>query len=246
MPHDMELFHILDSVDSTNNYAMGMVRQGLWKHGNACFALEQTAGKGRRGREWKSSNNENIILSLVVNPGFLKLYQQFYLSLITSLSCHELFSMYAKDSVKIKWPNDIYWNDRKAAGILIENVIKGNQWQWSIVGIGMNINQNSFDSELLRPVSLKQITGLEFNVVDLAKELYSLFFKYYDQLLNDSIEGLLEKYNRHLYGRNEIVKLRFERQIFETEIRGVSGDGALLTYDVMDRKFEFDQVEWLI
>ena len=165
-------FMILTSVDSTNNYAMASIRDGIAKHGYACFSYEQTHGKGRRGKVWRTEKGKNIILSIVVNTSFLTVYQQFYLSAAVSLGCIDLFKKYAGDETKIKWPNDIFWNDRKAGGILIENVIKGNVWQWSVIGIGININQTEFNLDtVFKPVSLKQITWKDFDVIELAKEL---------------------------------------------------------------------------
>ncbi|MEJ7820957.1 MAG: biotin--[acetyl-CoA-carboxylase] ligase, partial [Chitinophagaceae bacterium] len=166
---------ILTSVDSTNNYAMGMVRDGLAKHGEAWFSYEQTHGKGRRGKMWKAEKGKNIILTIVVSTRFLTVYQQFYLSVAVSLACLEFYKKYAGDETKIKWPNDIFWNDRKAGGILIENVVKGNDWQWAIIGIGININQTEFSVDgVFVPVSLKQITGREYDVIALANELYEM------------------------------------------------------------------------
>ena len=88
------------------------------------------------------------------------------------LGCLDFFSKYIKENVKIKWPNDIFINDRKAGGILIENVIKGNLWQWAVIGIGLNINQENFEKENLKAISLKQITGKNYDVIELAKELH--------------------------------------------------------------------------
>ena len=146
MPADTDFFVILKSVDSTNNYAMGKIHSGNARDGNAWFALEQTTGKGRRGKLWQAQNGQNILLSIVMDTLFLKVYEQFKISTVASLSCYDFFNDYAKNSVKIKWPNDLYWNDSKAGGILIENVISGNIWQWSVIGLGININQTVFPS----------------------------------------------------------------------------------------------------
>ena len=140
MQFDGSSLVIIDKVDSTNNYAMGLIREGLTKHGAAYFAIEQTAGKGRRSKGWTAEKGKNIILSIVVAPDFLNIQNQFQLSVVAALGCYDLFKNYAGDNVYLKWPNDIFWNDRKAGGILIENVIKGKKWKWSIVGIGININ----------------------------------------------------------------------------------------------------------
>ena len=239
-------FRILASVDSTNNYAMGITREGTAKHGDAWFTYEQTHGKGRRGKHWNAQKGKNIILSVIVATDFLTVYQQFYLSIATSLACFDFFKKYAGDETKIKWPNDLFWNDRKAGGILIENIIQGNALQWSVIGVGININQTEFDlHSVFKPVSLKQITGKEFDVVELAKELHESLMARYDVLKNNEIENLLAEYNQHLFEKNKEVKLKKDNAVFETRIKGVSAQGKLITSDTMEREFDFDEVEWV-
>ncbi|HXL72345.1 MAG TPA: biotin--[acetyl-CoA-carboxylase] ligase, partial [bacterium] len=135
----------LGSVDSTNNYAMARAAAGLADHGTLYFAHEQWAGKGSRGRTWTSKPGENIILSAVLEPVALVSSQAFALSACVALACHDLFSQYAgAEATRIKWPNDLYWGDRKAGGILIENNFRGDRWAFAIAGIGININQTEF------------------------------------------------------------------------------------------------------
>src|SRR5688500_9254306 len=110
-------FNILDSVDSTNNYAMGMVKSGVWGDTQAVFARKQTAGKGQRGKHWISEENANILMSFVVDARFISIEEQFGLSVAAALSCVELLGRHGFNDVKIKWPNDIYLGDRKAGGI---------------------------------------------------------------------------------------------------------------------------------
>ena len=238
-------FTILTSVDSTNNYAMGMIRDGLAVHGNACFSYLQTQGKGRRGKMWNAENGKNIMLSITMAPESLTISQQFHMSIAVALGCSDLFKRYAGGETKIKWPNDIFWNDRKAGGILTENVIKGNTWQWSVIGIGLNINQTEFNLEtVFKPVSLKQITGKEHDVIELAKELYEEVLKRFQQLQNNEFEKLLIEYNQYLFGLDKKVKLKKDNVVFETTVKGVSPQGQLITVDVMERRIDFDEVEW--
>ena len=236
-------FIVLDSVDSTNNYAMARIRDGVAKHGTAWFSYEQTEGKGRRGKVWRASPGDNIILSTAVSTGFLPLYRQFGLSAAVALACREVFASYAGDECRIKWPNDLMWNDRKAGGILIENLVQGSDWQWSVIGTGININQEKFDiHSVLPPVSLKQITGKSFPVVDLAKQVQSAILRRYDKLKEGAFKKMLEEYNSHLYGIHRQARLKKDSVVFETLIRGVSEEGKLIT----ERgAFEFDEVAWL-
>jgi len=224
---------------------MGMIRDGVAKHGGAWFTSEQTQGKGRRGKTWQSETGKNIALSIAVKAGILTLYQQFQLTVAAALACHNFFKKYAGDRTEIKWPNDILWNDRKAGGILIENVLKGTEWQWAVIGIGLNINQTRFDiSSVFTPVSLKQITGKEYDIVDLAKQLHVEVMESYDTLQNNGFEKMLEEYNRNLYGMDRKVKLKKGNVVFETTVKGVTAGGELITMDTMERKFNFDEVEW--
>lgn len=239
-------FTILDSVDSTNNYAMARMHEGMAKSGDCYYAITQTAGKGQRGRHWQSGEGQNIALSIVIEPFKAKLLQQFQLSALVALAGFDLFSQFAGDETTIKWPNDIYWRDRKAGGILIENVLRGNEWKWSIVGIGININQIAFDSSLQNPVSLKQITGKDFDVVELAKELHQLVLKRINEFSVENYAQILTEYNQYLYKLNKKVKLKQENKVFETLIKGVSPHGQLLTMDVLENHFDFGEVEWVL
>ena len=237
---------ILDSVDSTNNYAMGQLHAGLASHGMGWHAREQTAGKGQRGRNWQSPRGQQIAMSVIIEPLKLKPEQQFYLSMAVALAVHEFFSGYAGNETKIKWPNDLYWRDRKAGGILIENIFHGREWKWAVVGIGININQTFFDRSLKNPVSLAQITSRNFDADVLAEELYRTVLKKTAEIYTRPIEQLVAEYNGRLYKVNENVKLKKDSMVFETMIKSVSSLGFLHTKDATERQFNFGEVEWVI
>ena len=258
----------LQSIDSTNKYAMALVHgdilpdgQGEAQHGMAIFSHEQTAGKGQRGKNWESEKDANIALSILLNPFPLSIPDQFKFSVCIAASVWDLFSKYAGDETKIKWPNDLYWRDRKAGGVLIENVIgsldpiaiglgigieKSEAWKWSVVGIGFNINQTSFPANLQNPVSLKQITGRNYEPVELAKELCSIIEKNYQALIAGDFKALFNKYLTHLYKKDEKVKLKKGNRVFETTIKGVSETGQLITQHSIEERFEFGEVEWVL
>lgn len=239
-------FTELKEVNSTNNYAMAMAQKGAAKHGEAWFAHHQTKGKGSRGKSWNSSAGENIILSVLLQPGNDILpSQSFYLTAAVALAAYDFFRKYAVDDVSVKWTNDVYWRDRKAAGILIENVVRGNHYLWSVVGIGMNINQTVFDEALPNPVSLKQITGKTYNVVALAKELCECLQHRYEQL-QKSKESILNDYNEVLYKRNEKVKLKKNNIAFTGIIKQVDALGFLEVEDGLQPQFAFGEIEWVL
>ncbi len=235
-----------DAIASTNSYAIDRLQANLAAHGTAYFAHSQTAGKGQRGKQWVTEPGSNIILSVVVDCTALLIHHQFRLSAAVALACHDFYSQFAGDETTIKWPNDIYWRDRKAAGILIENIIRGNDWSWAVIGIGMNINQTTFWGEAKNPVSLKQITGQNFDLVKMAKALCNCLEKRYQQLLSDDFKKLLNDYNFHLYNAKQEVSLKKDSAVFKCVIGGVNEYGQLLVTGAAQESFSFGEVEWVI
>lgn len=241
----------LQSVDSTNNYARKLIHEGMAQHGTAVFAHDQFAGKGQRGKTWKAEKNANITLSIIIDPAPLKIPEQFHLIACTAVATFDFFSRYAGDETFIKWPNDLYWQDRKAGGILIENVIGRNvsengKWQWAIVGTGININQTSFTPDLKNPVSLRQITGKSFDTIALAKELCESLNKRFDQLIAEGFENIFLEYLSHLYKKDQKVKLKKNNRVFEATITSVSSLGKLIVNHSIEEEFGFGEIEWLI
>ncbi len=237
----------LQSVDSTNNYARQLIHAGMAQSGQAIFTHEQVAGKGQRGKIWASQKDVNIALSIVLNPTPLQISQQFQLSACVAVALQEFFMKYAGDTTKIKWPNDLYWQDRKAGGILIENVIgAASTWEWTVIGIGININQTSFSPHLPNPVSLKQITGNDFKLITLAKELCNSLDNKYKELLISGFDSIYLQYLQHLYKCNEKVKLKKESRIIEAIIKSVSPSGKLIVQHAFEEEFDFGEVEWII
>lgn len=261
----------LQSVDSTNNYARQLIqeaglpdRHDTVQHGMVVFAHEQTAGKGQRGRVWASEPGKNIALSILLKPSVLRLDQQFLLSACIAVSVHDFFKSYAADKVTIKWPNDLYWQDRKAGGILIESIIgkergdtntqhgantaTGSEpvWQWAIAGIGININQVFFPEHLPNPVSLKQITGSDYKLIPLVKKLCTIIGEYYEILVTGGADIILELYQQRLYKKDQAVKFRKENRVFEAVVKGVQPSGRLIVQHATTKEFDFGEVEWLI
>jgi BirA family biotin operon repressor/biotin-[acetyl-CoA-carboxylase] ligase len=248
----------LQSIDSTNNYALAQVHAGLAGHGMTIFAHEQVAGKGQRGKKWVSSKGDNIALSIIIKPLPLAVAQQFQLSVCMATALCEFFKKYAGEDTRVKWPNDLYWKDRKAGGILIENIIgvgkpetgaqKQEQagWQWAVIGIGININQTAFPAELINPVSLKQITGKNVEPIELAKELCVAIDHYYTELVTNNFEKIMLAYLSHFYKKDEKVKLRKNNRLFEAVIKGITPEGKLIVQHAMEEQFDFGEIEWVI
>lgn len=237
----------LQSVDSTNNYAREQIHAGMAQTGMAIFTHEQVAGKGQRGKVWVSQKDVNIALSIIIAPQSLKVAQQFQLSACVAVALHQFFKTYAGDDSKIKWPNDLYWQDRKAGGILIENIVgSSGNWEWAICGMGININQTSFSPDLPNPVSLKQITGKDFKVVSLAEELCNCLNEKFQELINSGFESIYNQYIQLLYKLNETVILKKENRVFEARIKSVSPEGKLVVQHAIEEEFNFGEVEWVI
>jgi BirA family transcriptional regulator, biotin operon repressor / biotin---[acetyl-CoA-carboxylase] ligase len=218
----------LDSVDSTNNYAMARIHAGLASDGMICLARHQWAGKGQRGKIWQSEPGQNLMMSLTIEPGTLILSQQFLFSYSVALGILDFLRSKQANNWTIKWPNDIYWNDRKAAGILIENIVQGKKWLWSVAGIGMNLNQERFPSDLPNPVSLKQITGNDYDSVSVVKELKPKVLSRISLLRTLPLQ-ILTDFNESLYKINKSVSLKRGEELLITRLNGVNEKGHLLT-----------------
>lgn len=239
------------SIDSTNNYALSRLkqsnlteRQEILQHGSAVFAHEQYAGKGQRGKLWQSKKGENVHLSVVLNPEKIGLHQQFLLVSLVALAVRTVFGRHAKSDILIKWPNDIYFGNRKACGILIENIISGREWKWAVAGIGMNINQVDFSEVTDRqPVSLRQITGKNFDCLEIAREVRDEIVLLYD---TPDLPNLVAQYNQFLYKKDEYVVFEKDGETFEGIVKKVSPDGKLrVQTETMALSFDFGEVKWL-
>lgn len=237
---------VLESVDSSNNYAMAKAKAGQAKHGDVFFALQQTAGKGQRGRQWLTRAAENITLSVVLETAALPRSSLFLLSMAMALGAHDWLKAQLGANCSIKWPNDLYWRDRKTGGILIENSWLGTNWQFAIAGIGINVNQTNFDLATRNPASIKQISGNELEILPSAADLCSCLEIRWQQLLSSNAKNLLADFNAVLYRRNQPVRLKQGNAVFETTIREVTLTGELITHDVLERCFQVGDVEWLV
>lgn len=239
-------FFELCEVDSTNNYAMRQVQAQMAGHGATWFAQYQNSGKGQRGKAWNAGFGQNIIMSCVLEPAFLGIDNQFLLNVTVALACFDFFNKYTAGNTSIKWPNDIYWKDRKAGGILIENLVQGKEWKFSIAGIGININQTLFPANLPNPVSLRQITGKTFNVIALAKDLCKCLNHQWEQLSTKKYVWLLDEYSDHLYKSGETVTFKKNNKIFNAVVTGVNKQGELLIDTGEPSALAYGSVDWII
>lgn len=189
----------LHTVDSTNNYAMHLIDADTAQPGLTVTAWEQTAGKGQRGKHWADMPGQSLLMSLVIAPQ-QPLEQQFVFSAGVAVAvAGVLEGLYEGWSIKVKWPNDIIINDKKAGGILIENILRGSSWLYSIIGLGLNVSQDSFPPELPYATSLKINSSKSFDLIALRDMLRSGIF---DKLSGTThAEEIMQQYNQYLYRR---------------------------------------------
>lgn len=171
-----------ETVTSTNDRLAELCQEKEIKEFTTLMAEYQTSGKGQRGNSWESEYGKNLTFSTVFYPQTIDPASQFILSMaVASAICTALAHYVHADCLQIKWPNDIYWKDKKIAGILIENDLTGSQISQSIIGIGININQEEFHSSAPNPVSLRQITKKETDRME---------------VLNSVLEHIIDLYSR--------------------------------------------------
>lgn len=220
----------LEETDSTN---LLMVRKQSVGENIERLVIStdyQTEGKGLDTNRWHSSRAKNLLFSMCIKPAFLEPSRQFLITKVISLSMLEVLSDHLPQStVKIKWPNDIYVNNRKIAGMLISNFISGRAFELSIIGIGLNVNENDFPAWIPNPVSMTQVTGKIYDRHSLLLHITKSFEKLIDQLRNaDNLALIDQKYLDALLYFNEwhdfIIKGAFETG----KITGVSEFGHLI------------------
>ncbi|MDN4164822.1 biotin--[acetyl-CoA-carboxylase] ligase [Cytophagales bacterium LB-30] len=213
----------LPSCHSTNDIAADFIGQGLASEGMLVYTDHQTQGRGQRGNVWESGVGQNLAFSLIVQPRFLQASEQFHLQKAISLGVYDALSTVC-EGVKVKWPNDIYIHDRKVGGILIENSLRNTQVQWTVVGIGINVNQKEFSAPLA--ASLAYFTGEEYDLFALMEDMVLHIEARYLQLRNGGHEVLSAQFEEVLYWKNEWHEFEAE-SVFQGQIVGLAPDGRL-------------------
>ena len=234
----------LPLIESTNIYAMEQIRNGQAISGSAYLADFQTKGKGQMHKFWESEAGQNILISYALEWDKPIFTNNFGLSVAVSLGVFDFFSEIVGEATSIKWPNDLYWRDRKAVGILIENSLRGPQFKWSVIGMGINVNQTIF-KDAPNPVSLRQITGRTWDRLELVKRLSAHLKKQVNAWLSGNAEKQLMTYNQHLYKKDEIQKFKKGARLFEAIVKKVNQDGQLIVDSGIEEAFNFGAIEWI-
>lgn len=238
----------LNSCDSTNNYAKELLAKSEPTEGTVIITDKQTNGKGQFGNNWISKDYKNLTFSIILKPTFLKPIQQFYLSKIISLASIQTLNEFTDEEFKIKWPNDIYYKNKKIAGILIENTITREKIIDSIIGIGININQ-TFENELNFAISLAQILQTEINKEKILLLLLKNYQKFYLLLKNNKIKIIDSLYSKSLLGidkKRKFINSTTKEEFYAT-IKGVNTIGQLhLLTNGQNEFYNLKEIKWII
>jgi len=236
----------LAETESTNNYAMQLVLD-KYHEGTVVLAQYQGRGRGQAGSYWESEAGKNLLMSLILEPKFLEAGKQFYLSMAVSLALVNFLKKNV-EGVKIKWPNDIYVDDKKIAGILIEQSVKGLFIESSVVGIGLNVNQVRFVSDAPNPVSMKQLTGKEFEIEVILDGLLKEIELWYDLLMQNAFSKIEIAYLENLFRMNAWHNYRTRDEEFTARIVGI-GEFGQLQLELQSgetRSYLFKEVEFVL
>ena len=236
----------IPETDSTNLQASALLSERADLVPFVVWSGYQRSGRGQGKNVWIAEKDKNLLCSIVVYPRFLDVSNHFYLSKITALALHDTLSHYL-GNVEVKWPNDILMNDRKIAGILIENTLQDKDLLNSIVGIGININQTHFPSFSPEATSMLIETGSEYDVEKVLIQLLDQFDYWFGILTEKNWQLIDKQYIRALYRFNENANYRSEGYEFEARLVGVEADGhALLENKAMGLlRFGVKEVEFL-
>lgn len=240
----------LDEAESTNRYASEMMSTTGLDEGTVVSAMFQLAGRGAGDNSWESEAGKNLLISIILKPEFLPLHRQFMLNIVASLGVHDMIVQLCGNTaaIKIKWPNDIYADDKKIAGMLVENAIMGDTFMHTILGIGLNINQEIFISDAPNPISLKNITGKEYNLDECLSLLCSKIDERYKQLKEMQYKQLTAEYLSSLYRNGEEAKYIYKEQVILATIIGVSDEGKLMLKTPNSEliKCDFKEIEFVV
>ena len=244
-PIGHELIHF-STIGSTNDFASELVSKSRPIEGTVVSADFQSKGRGQYGRKWESSASENITLSVIMCPSFLDIKDQFYLNMAVSLSIVDLIAAYASLIPKVKWPNDVYVSKEKISGILIQNFLHGQVIQYSVFGIGINVNQRVFPTDVPNPTSLTVLTDQEFVLKEVREDLFQFLQIRYDQLKNDK-KMIRRDYMDHLLGLQTPGKFKIGDELVEGTIQDIDHVGRLIiSIDGTEKSFVHGALSQLI
>ena len=232
----------LDEIESTNTYAINLIKEVQISEGSIVLTHNQTKGRGQVGNTWQAESGKNLTFSLVLHPNFLSVDKQFYLSKITSLAVFGMLTDFLDLSlydIKVKWPNDILVNKHKIAGILIENVLRANFLQSTVIGVGININQQSFTNVDKQVTSLGILLQKTIDLKEALKTFCKHFEALYLMLKRGDFEKISQAYFKQLYQFNQWATYQTEEKTFTAKITTVEESGLLVLATEQNETFKF-------
>jgi BirA family biotin operon repressor/biotin-[acetyl-CoA-carboxylase] ligase len=234
----------LNAIDSTNTYLKNMGFAGGAEDGLTVLAKFQTNGRGQMGTVWNSQQDKNLTFSVFKDVSFINVAQHFYISMAVSLAVYEGLNSLGLTKIKVKWPNDILSDNKKIAGILIENVIKLNVITASVIGIGLNVNQTDF-TDLPSASSLLLLSGQVYDLDEVLNSILKQIEIHFDCLKNKQFQLLKSTYESHLFRKNKPSTFKnAEGLVFVGYITGISDLGQLLikVEEKVIKSFDFKEV----
>jgi BirA family biotin operon repressor/biotin-[acetyl-CoA-carboxylase] ligase len=236
-----------ESLPSTNTHAALLLKTGNIPEGSIVYTWYQSSGRGQIGNKWESEYSKNLLISIILFPSVIMPVNQFFISMTISLGICDFLKRYLP-SCSIKWPNDIYVNNDKIAGILIENSLIDNKIEYTIAGIGLNINQVAFLSDAPNPVSLSLLTGLNYELHTCLNQLANDIDKRYKTLVAECFTEINLEYTSQLYRLNEWADYRDQSGSFAGRLISVAGDGRLQieTRSGSVSEYSFKEVDFIL
>ncbi|WP_047545380.1 biotin--[acetyl-CoA-carboxylase] ligase [Psychroserpens sp. Hel_I_66] len=237
----------LNAIDSTNTFLRQLSSKEALVDYTVVLAEKQTNGRGQMGTKWSSQSGKNLMASVFVDVSFLNIEHSFGISMAISLSISQVLKDHQIKNIKVKWPNDILAEQKKISGILIENVIKNNNLQASIIGFGLNINQQFFD-ELPNATSMKILSGRTYSKEEIVKQIITKFKVYIEMLKTNKFTDLKKIYENELFRKDKPSTFEdIEGHLFTGYIKGISNTGHLkiLVEDEKIKAFDLKQIRLL-
>lgn len=237
----------LTTCHSTNDIASELIGNNKANEGAIIITSHQSAGRGQKGNTWEAEQDKNFTFSLILFPKFLKASEQFYLNMAMSVACFEFLNIFlSEEKLKIKWSNDIYYEKQKLSGMLIENTIRGYNLESSVVGIGININQENFIES--KANSLKKILNKDFNLEEIFNLLCAKIEKNYLKIINGAFHEIKSKYIKYQYQYNDIKMYQTpDGNLIEGKIIDIDEIGRLCIEKINGEvlKFNFKEIIYL-
>jgi BirA family biotin operon repressor/biotin-[acetyl-CoA-carboxylase] ligase len=240
------ILNFYKNLSSTNDQASLLLKTESPPEGTVIYTDSQSAGRGQKDNKWESDEGKNLLISIILYPKSIAPENQFYISMAVSLGICDFIDSFFPGS-KIKWPNDIYIKNDKIAGILIENSILGETIENSVAGIGININQEKFSDVVPNPVSIKMVTGNEYDRVICLKQLLSDLDRRYKQLLFGDHDQIKKEYNLRLHRLGEWHSFKTEDTVFQGKITEALSSGILRIENKNNviMEFSFKEVDFV-